>query len=160
MARAYQPLQLWKLDSGGLQSNGSVHSRRHIPEPQPPRTVRTPSPCCPAQGCRLLPGPPEGPPTGPRATRGVEQQLHAPQRSSSSWGRGSKNASSTRPCRNPSWRRGLGSSGTSRAERCVFASWKLMQRGEGLDGPGAGGVIRMGVRRPKLPIKVDEWIFP
>jgi hypothetical protein len=35
----------------------------------------------------------------------VEQQLHALQHSSSSWGRGSKNASSTRPCRNPSWRR-------------------------------------------------------
>ena len=35
-----------------------------------------------------------------------------------------------------------------------------MQRGEGLDGAGAGGVIRMGVRRPKLPIKVDEWTFP
>jgi len=35
-----------------------------------------------------------------------------------------------------------------------------MQRGEGLNGPEAGGVIRMGVRRPKLPIKVNEWTFP
>jgi len=38
---------------------------------------------------------------GPEQNVRVEQQLHALQHSSSSWGRGSKNASSTRPCRPP-----------------------------------------------------------
>jgi hypothetical protein len=42
---------------------------------------------------------------GPEQHVAVEQQLHPLQLSSSSPGKGSKNASSTRPCRNPSWRR-------------------------------------------------------
>ena len=74
-------------------------------------------------------------------------------------GQGLENAASTRPGSNPSWRRGLGSSGiswaqglpfrastmrspaatlASRAERCVFASWTLMQRGGSPGGPDVG----------------------